>query len=408
MSSSFDHLVHYSIGLLCLVTSSVLYFFYFNSIGSVIDRPFVVAYLQSSLNLVILSILVCLFENSRFKLVKNKTNRLLYSPLNQFEDSDMQIFEMTRPFSGKNEKSFLTESVYEDLHDDETASEEDEKFKIVPNNPEYIVKINEEYNQLSSNVNSKPKQNKNRKVKFNKKKEVRRLKGIYAQSAILSRLSYESFLQFNYQLMNHYSNLAFSNSISIVPIYSLIYFLSIFFLMLSIEPAGYFDLNPGFSLLFILVIQHFYFNPSLTERITLTKSILCIFSLISLYLIRCSSTIPSPLSTTASPVNQTILTSTTLSEPETGLFAEIRYKSLIYALLSAFLSTLFVCSIRNKYEQDDFDIKVFSSFLSLFTMVAFGAILLFVLNRRLTEPILPFKPELLSIFQPFGQFFLIM
>lgn len=399
--SSFDHLTQYSIGLLCLVASGVLYFFYSNSISSVIDRPFVVAYLQSSLNLVILSMLVCLFENSRFKLVKNRTNRLLYSPLNQIEDSDLQIFEMTRPFSSKNdaEKSFLTEPVYEDLRDDETASEEDEQFKTVPNNPDYIVKINEEYNQLSNNVS---KQNKNRKVKFNKKKEVRRLKGIYAQSAILSRLSYESFLQFNYQLLNHYSNLAFSNSISIVPIYSLVYFLSIFFLLLSVEPAGYFDLNPGFSLLFIPVIQYFYFNPSLTERITFTKSTLCVVSLIGLYLIRCSSTMPPP-STAVSPANQTVLNETNMVD----LF-EIRYKSLVYALLSSFLSTLFVCSLRNKYEQEDFDIKVFSSFLSLFTMIAFGAVLLFVLNRRLAEPILPFKPELISIFQPFGQFFLIM
>lgn len=398
--SSFDHLLQYSIGLLCLVVSSVLYFFYFNSINSTIERPFFVAYQQSTLNLVIFAILICLFENSRFKLVKNKTSRLLYSPLNQFED--MQIFEMTRPLGGKNglERSFLTESTYEDLRDDEATSEEEEQFKKVQNNPDYIVKINEEYNQQSDDVNNAANKQKSkpRKVKFNKKKEVRHLKGIYARSAILS--SYENFLQLNYQLLNHYSNLAFSNSISIVPIYSLVYFLSIFFFLLSIEPVGFFDLNPGYSLLFIVAIQYFYFSPSLTERITLTKSTLCVLSLASLYLIRCSSTKPL-IDTTPPSVNQTVL------NDSTDLFV-VRCKSLFYALLSSFFSSLFVCSLRNKYEQEDFDIKVFSSFLSLFTAVVVGAVLLFVLNRRLTEPILPLKSELISIFQPFSQFFLIM
>ena len=404
--SSFDHLLHYSIGLLCLVVSSVFYFFYFDSISSVFDRPFFVAYLQSCTNLIIFSILICLFDNSRFKLVKTKTNRLLYSPLNQLEDSDLQIFEMTRPF-GKNggERTFLTEPIYEDLRDDEAASEEDEQFKKVQsnqNNPDYIVKINEEYNQQSNNVSGKQQNSKPRKVKFNKKKEVRHLKGIYAQSAILSRLSYESFVQFNYQLLNHYSNLAFSNSISVVPIYSLVYFLSIFFLLLSVEPVGFFDLNLGFILVFIVAIQYFYFDPSLTEKITFTKSALCMVSLASLYLIRYSSTKPL-LDTATSPANETVL-----NEPNpTDLFA-LRCRSLLCTLLSSFFSALFVCSLRNKYEQEDFDIKVFSSFLSLFTMVAFGAVLLFVLNRRLTEPILPFKPELISIFQPFSHFFLIM
>lgn len=419
--SSINHLVQYLIGLFSLLISNVFYFFYFNATSSVCDQhPFLVTYLQSILYIIV-SIMFCIFENSRFKLIKNKKNRLSYSPLSQLEDLD--LFELTKPFTKKNacnsEKSFLTDSVFETLSEDD--EEDDEQFKLkyqdkLNSYDEYLVKINEKYNEMTKE-DVKRQLSKDRKVKFNKKKEIRYLSDVYAQSALLSRLSYEAFMQFNYQLLNHYSNLAFSNSLSIVPSYAVVHFLSIYFTNLAMnyyyfQPVGYFDLNAGISLICIMLVQYFYFNPSFTEKITFTKSIICLISLASLYLIKLSSNQPFIQIVTSSDsifINQTVLNDSTVID----LFS-IKCRSMIYTVLSSFLSALFLASLRNNYEQDDFDIKVFSSFLSGFTLIAFGALLLFVLNQHIAEPVLPCKHDLISILHQgllgpaFGHFFLVM
>lgn len=428
--SSLDPFAHYSIGLLCLFISNIFYFFYFDTITKNYDKPFLVAYLQS-ISYVIVSIMFCLFENSRFKLFKNTRNQLFYSPLSQVEDANnTDLFELIKPFTSKkdeacnSEKSFLTDPVFEIISEDE--EEDDEQFKLkyqdkLNNYDDYLVKINQKYNELTKDDINRNKRKKKFKVKFDKKKEVRYLSDMYARSALLSRLSYEAFTTFNNQLLNKYSDLSFSNTLSIVPIYAVVRFLSIYFANLSLnyyfKSTNYFDLSSGFSLFFILLIQKFYFTPSLTEKISATKIIVCLLSIFSLYLIKLSSS-SSFLSLNSSilntPSNSIFLNQTILNDPNAINFFSFKFKSIVFTLLSSFFSTLFLVSLRNKYEGDDFNISIFSSFLSLFTVIIFGALVLFVLNKQLTDTVILSKYELTTIMHQaligpcLGHFFLVM
>lgn len=420
MSSSFDHLMQYSIGFVCLLISIVCYFFYFNSITPTNDKTFLVTYLQSIM-FVISSTMFCLFENSRFKLIRNKKNRLVYCPLNQFEDL-RDLFETDKSFNKRtdhhSDKTFLTEPVFEPMSDDDDDEHFESKYQD-NNYDEYLVKINEKYNEMTKE-DAKRSNDDDRKVTFNRKKEIRYLRylsDVYARSAIFSRLSYESFMKFNYQLLNQYTDLSFSNSLVIVPIYSFIHFFSIYFANLSLnyffEPIGYFDLSSGFSLIFIIAFQYLFFSPpSFNENITLTKTVICLISLLSLYLIKISSNFPFINITTTSDSN--FINQTIINDPNIVDLFSIKLRSIIYTLLSSFLSTFFLVSIRNQYEQDNFDLKIFASFLSIFIVIVFGALLLFVLNQHITEPILPYRNDLISILYrglmgpTIGNFFLIM